>query len=154
MVNRQNFWKIFRWLLNIFSNYLPHQELNRIVYSTSTFELQMCIGPIFTSNIQHTYFLGIYFGIFSQLSANFVILWDINTIFLYYTMQHVLCLYVLFRNWHQWTDSPKNWHSVSTWPWQYFRICSTLVLYPFGYLIYAGYAQFFCRAERNRNPYK
>ena len=49
-------------------------------------------------------------------------------------MQHVLCLYVLFWNWHQWTDTPNNWHSVSIWPWQYFRLCSTLVPYPLGYL--------------------
>ena len=75
-----------------------------------------------------------YFGIFSQLSVNFVILWVINTIFFFYTMQHVLCLYVLFWNWHQWTDTPNNWHSVSIWPWQYFRLCSTLVPYPLGYL--------------------
>ena len=58
MVNHQSFWKIFRQLLNIFLNYLRRQKWKRIFYSTSTFELQMCFGPIFTSNLQHKDFGG------------------------------------------------------------------------------------------------
>jgi hypothetical protein len=61
MVNHQSFWKIFRQLLNIFFKLFAIcgvKNESEFFYATSTFELQMCFGPIFTSNLQHKDFGG------------------------------------------------------------------------------------------------